>query len=214
MLLKWIVCEVSPESRQAFSQAQQQWQRIRYAEGLIAQIGGFDAAADNTACIAALWRDEACYQQFMATLHDAVSDDSDQAAHYQSSQTTRYRVVSRMPGQQPDLANALTQGKLLRVAECDVKTGHHPAFVRAQLDVWTPGMATQDGMLGGLFARQPDSGRFIVLTSWRDEEAHQHYADNQLPKLRQQAPPNVVLDGLLGRRIQLDPAWAIAGFSG
>ncbi len=41
MFLKWIVCDVPDKQRSALSEAQQQWQSIQCATGLVAQLGGW-----------------------------------------------------------------------------------------------------------------------------------------------------------------------------
>ncbi|MFT5680690.1 MAG: hypothetical protein ACI8RZ_001596 [Myxococcota bacterium] len=80
MLVKWIVCEVEPDRRAAFSEAQRAWSSLTGASGFLGQLGGWDEA--GRACVVGLWQDVAHYQHFMATLHDAIADRSGQEGTY------------------------------------------------------------------------------------------------------------------------------------
>ncbi len=77
MLMKWIVCEVSPDQQAAFSEAQQAWSALSGAPGFLGQLGGWDQA--GRACVVGFWQDAAHYRRFMATLHDPIVDASGQA---------------------------------------------------------------------------------------------------------------------------------------
>jgi heme-degrading monooxygenase HmoA len=215
MLVKWIVCEVAEDQRERFDNAQQAWRRIRYADGLVAQVGGWDVAAPGSACILALWRDDRSYRQFMATLHDAVVEDSGQSRVYPSIRHEVFDVVSRMPGQRPRLHDAFSAGRLLRFADCRVKAGRAGHFVRAQLDVWTPGMASAKGMYGGVFACHGEQQeRFVVATAWEDEELHGLYTEHHLPELRARADTEADIDEIERRLVALEPNWTIVGVAG
>lgn len=212
MFVKWIVCTVAEDKREAFGSAQQAWRRIRYVDGLIAQVGGYDDNNPAAACILAVWRDERSHQQFMANAHDAVTSENHQADHYQDIEVRHFSVVSRMPGQRARLFDALSASRLLRIAECNVKPDRRNHFVRTQLDVWTPGMASAKGMFGGTFLRAcADENHFFVITAWQDEELHQMYADHHLPSLRQRAAPDDDLVSMSGRRVVLEPNWTVVG---
>jgi heme-degrading monooxygenase HmoA len=212
MLLKWIVCTVPEEKRDAFDAAQRAWTRIRYLDGLVVQVGGFDVASPDSACILGFWRDDASYGRFMQNVHDAVTSESGQGDHCESIDVGVYEVVSRMPGQRPRLLEAMAAGRVLRVAACRVKAEATHHFVRAQLDVWTPGMASAKGMLGGVFARKQDeSNEYLVVTSWEDEELHQLYVDHHLPELRRRAAAEEDLKSLSGRQIAMERHWKVLG---
>lgn len=212
MLLKWIVCTVPSEEREAFAKAQLAWRRIRYADGLIAQIGGFDLDDPTAACILAAWHDEASHGVFMRTLHEAVVSESGQAAHYTAISTEHYAVVSRMPGQRPRFQEALCAGRLLRVARCRVTAERVHPFVRAQLDVFTPGLASAKGMYGGAFAKRENAeDTFLSLSSWQDNDLHQLYVDHHLPTLNERAATSDDVAERVDRVVELEPHWAIHG---
>ena len=78
MFLKWIVCKVEPQQRDAFHEAQVLWNRIRTAIGLIAQVGGWSTSGE--ACILAFWEDRSAYARFFEFIHDSVTDENDQAS--------------------------------------------------------------------------------------------------------------------------------------
>lgn len=82
MLVKWIVCEVPPEKRAAFSEAQQAWSALSGAPGFLGQLGGWDQA--GRACVVGFWQDREHHRRFMATLHDPIADHSGQASTYAS----------------------------------------------------------------------------------------------------------------------------------
>lgn len=210
MLLEWIVCTVPSEGREAFTRAQLAWRRMRYADGLIAQIGGFDRDEPTAACVLAAWRDEASHRVFMGALHDAIAADSGQAAQYTAITSERYAVVSRMPGQRPRFSEALCAGRLLRVATCRVAAERAHHFVRAQLDVFTPGLASAKGMYGGALARRDDD-LYLSLSAWQDADLHQLYVDHHLPTLNERASTSDDLAERVDRVVELDPHWAIHG---
>lgn len=123
MIVKWIVCDVPFAKREAFSRAQEAWQKIAWAEGFLGQVGGWEAddspavladgkaapsaaglggadAATGTAraCILSLWRDREAYEYFFEYTHDAVTYKNGQAAAYRGIDIQVATSLIRLPG--------------------------------------------------------------------------------------------------------------------
>ncbi len=208
MMIKWIVCAAS--NRDAFDAAQRIWERLRYCDGLVGQIGGWDEADANRACILGIWRDAAAYERFFAHVHDAVTLANGQAASYESISVTVADAVVRMPGAAASLRDAIAAAGVLRVADCKVGPGRRDHFVGAQLETWTPEMAEADGMLGGIFSvAHGDPSRYLVTTLWRDQAAHATYVRDRLPDLRSRAAVDGDLVRLDGTIVPLEPGWRV-----
>lgn len=213
MLMKWITCRVAAERREAFSRAQAKWDAIRSAPGLVGQLGGWDRRHADTACILAVWRDSDSYDRFMAEVHDRVAGASGQASTYESMQVRFFSSEMKMPGRLGDLAQAIPGGRFLRVAECRVAESRVEHFFEAQKRVWIPAMAESEGMLGGYFSADTTAGdRFLVVTLWDSDDSHARYASTQVPHLRQQADVSSDLDDIVGRFVELEPAWRVLPF--
>ncbi|ASS74891.1 hypothetical protein CIG75_07780 [Tumebacillus algifaecis] len=87
MLVKWMICTVEPEQRDAFSQAQESWSQLHGVAGFCGQVGGWKVEeGDVTARIVGLWCDEAAYQTFMDEVHDLITEGSAQGKTYTSIQ--------------------------------------------------------------------------------------------------------------------------------
>jgi quinol monooxygenase YgiN len=205
LTVKWIRCRVALEKRAAFSDAQARWAPVADAVGFLGQHGGF--ADDGEACVVAMWSDLTAVETFMTCLHDPLAARTGQVATYDSCETTLLHGVLRMtpaPARQGS-------GRLLRIAECQVRDERRAHFVDAQVGVWLPAMTSADGMLGGVFAvsaRDPSS--FLVVSAWRDEDSYATYAREQVPELRARAAVEHDVVTLRGRRVLLEPTWRVA----
>jgi heme-degrading monooxygenase HmoA len=209
--IKWIRCSVADADRDRFSAAQRGWSGMAASPGLIAQVGGWDEATGE-ACILSCWTSRASYEAFMTSRHDEIAAQSGQRATYQAIHVTTGHSVVAIRGQAGPFAEAVCQGIFLRVADCWVRPGRQEHFTAAQRDIWLPGMATADGMLGGLFS-QLDADRFLVTTWWRSAEAHQDYAATRVAGLRRRAAAEDDLAALRGYLLTLQPDWHVAGYS-
>lgn len=201
MLLEWRQVDVPESSRETFDADQRASSRIRYVDGLVVRVGGFDVDAASTASVLTMWRDDRAYARFVQHVQGAMLEASD-------SEVVLFDVVSRLPGQRPRLVEAMAAGRLLRVDTCVPQDVH--GFVRTQLDVWTPGMASARGMFGGVFARrQGDADQFIVATAWEDEALHEIYAEHHVPELKRRAGEND--EATTTRRLALERHWKVLG---
>ncbi len=210
MFLKWIVCDVPNKRRTAFSDAQQQWQSIRCATGLVAQVGGwFPAGRSDMACILGIWQDARAYSRFFEYLHDAVTDVNMQADTYSSARIGNYVQLLEMGGSH-GLAGAAQRAGFLRIADCRVAPGHRNSFIAKQMTIWQPAMASQPGMLGGAFAVHSDDPlRFLVVSLWSDVSKHDRYASERVPGLRKRAQVDDDLEEISGYHLRLLREWAV-----
>lgn len=84
MLIKWIVCQVTPQQKEAFHRAQEQWGLLKEAEGFLGQWGGWNLDQPFEARILSLWQTPAHYEWFMNQLHDEILQQNRQNATYES----------------------------------------------------------------------------------------------------------------------------------
>ena len=206
VLVKWIVVTVPEHQRAAFERSQQTWANLAYCAGFLGQVGGW--IDDGRACILGVWQDDAAYARFMHHTHDPILFAAPAEAIDMQLDIQVASVITRMPGEAADVAAALRDATFLRVADCTIDPVHREAFVRAQLQVWTPGMGACPGMLGGVFSSVADD-RYLVTTLWADAAAHTAYLDGPFTGLRARAAPNTQLTRLEGFRVPLLPAWHV-----
>ncbi|MFF2956067.1 DUF4937 domain-containing protein [Kitasatospora sp. NPDC057965] len=202
---KWIGCEVPEGGRGRFSDAQRAWAAIGDQPGLVGQVGGWDGGC---ARVLGLWADEEAYGRFMRERHDAVVAASGQGGTYTAIVVGAGEVVLQMAGDAVDPRDALETAALLRVADCRIRPGRAGHFMDVQREVWAPGMAAAGGMLGGVVTRL-DPQRYLVTTLWSGAAAHERYAAEQLPALRERAAVTDDLQALTGHLLPLEPAWTV-----
>ena len=206
-LVKWITCSVDAGNRDRFSAAQQRWSVIAAEPGLVAQVGAWDQARSE-ACILGCWTDKSAYQAFMSGRHDDVAERSGQRGTYQGMEIATGESLLTIPGHADTLADAVSRGVLLRVADCRVHPGRHEHFTAVQRDIWIPGMAAADGMLGGLFS-QLGEDRYLVTTWWSSVQAHHRYSTADVSGLRRRAAADEDIAELRGHALILQPEWRI-----
>jgi hypothetical protein len=206
--VKWMTCQVPSADRQRFSEAQQRWAPVAQEPGFICQIGGWDEGSPNTACILALWHAPDAHARFMRRRHDSLLDAAQQAGTYRSLQVTTGSVILDMPGAETDSVAAVTRARLLRVADCEVRSDREDHFRDSQEHIWAPGMNGADGMLGGVFS-QLGEHRYLVTTGWRDHASHEGYRRDRLPALSKRAAPTNDLRRLQGYVVHLSDAWTV-----
>jgi heme-degrading monooxygenase HmoA len=95
MLLKWIRCEVDEEKKAAFSAAQEKWRDLKGCPGFLAQIGGWNVAKSQEACILAFWENLDFYQSFMSDKHDEIFERSRQEGTYHKISVDIVKVKQR-----------------------------------------------------------------------------------------------------------------------
>ena len=83
MYIKWIVCNVYPKNKNAFSITQGAWKKTKNAKGFITQIGGWKVNNGNEACIASFWNDKSALEKFMKEMHDVIINKNNQIETYE-----------------------------------------------------------------------------------------------------------------------------------
>ena len=211
MLFKWMVCQVTNFNRNAFSNAQQHWSSIASVPGFFSQFGGWDLKNPGKACIMGIWDKHSSYQNFMNMIHDGIVEKNQQEKTYESLKVSFYREVISIPSNEKTAENPIQNGSLIRIAECTIKPNRTDHFTKTQIDVWNPGMAQVDGMLGGYFCKNTNQeNRYLVMSFWRDKQSHQNYIDLYFRELRERSGVEEDVESLLGRLIELEPQWNVA----
>ena len=210
MLIKWIHCTVSSESKAAFARAQESWSSLVAAPGFLGQLGGWSADSSSDAFVLGFWADRKHYDGFMSKLHDKIVEGNRQLGMLAASSVVLVNELIAMPGTRATIDAGVAQATFLRVADCVVRPGQSESFVRAQREVWLPGMQGADGMVAGSFGevREAES-RYLVATLWADESTHGHYARHILPGLVAESAVRRQTETVDGTLVRLEPAWTV-----
>lgn len=209
MLIKWIVCNVPEEKREAFSQAQQQWSVLRNVPGFVAQFGGWNAADPVEACIVGLWEDRDSYTVFMEKFHDGIYASAGQKETFDRIDVTVMEEIVPVGHFEALRTGGWMEAELIRVADCRVQPGKAEHFLRMQQEVWNPAMEQTDGMLGGVFAGDMSERRFLTFTWWRNGELHEAYVKNHVANLREQAQLDQDIERIVGYKVRCEPRWRV-----
>ena len=207
LFVKWIVCDVAPTKRDEFSQAQEGWALLRGEEGFVCQVGGWDERSPDTAGVLAVWTVAESYERFMRDHHDAIVRASGQQETYRSVRVATGASILEMPGDR-DKVEVLVTAALLRVDDCVLLPGHGDHFGRVEEHVWSPGMVSVDGMLGGLFSHVGER-RYLTITGWRDARSHERFEHDRVPVLRAAAGTARDLLQIKSHVLSLVPAWTV-----
>ncbi|RJQ81013.1 DUF4937 domain-containing protein [Pseudonocardiaceae bacterium YIM PH 21723] len=202
MMVKWISCRVL--DRAAFDRGQRAWGGLSGHAGFHGQCGGWSRDEPDLAHVFAWWSTERDHREFMAGVHDGLA--AGQVGTYGAIDVSRWEhhldIGSGLP-------RACPAGSVLRLAHCRVRDGRQDHFIRAQADVWNPGMRAWPGMLGGLFAGR-GRAEYLVLSLWESAAEHDSYRTGGLPDLRRRAQAADDLARVEGDLILLDPAWTVS----
>ncbi len=101
-----------------------------------------------------------------------------------------------------------TDATLVRLAHCHVRPDRQAHFVRAQVEVWNPGMVEAPGMLRGVFAQRGESD-FLVMSLWQSVVDHERYLSERFQGLRQRSAAVEDLVSITGDLVDLEPAWTV-----
>lgn len=182
MYIKWIVCDVKKNLRQEFSFAQQKWETTKNATGFIGQVGGWNLKNNYEACLVSFWTKKESLLGFMKNLHDEIFFKNQQKKTYEAVSVTYFKSKLDMPGAANDLVDAIEKAKLVRIADCLVKTKKVRHFENVQKTIWIPEMKKAKGMLGGKFSLAEDKiNRYLVTTFWDSVKNHRNHVEKNLP---------------------------------
>lgn len=210
MFIKWIVCEVEDAQKQAFSKAQEAWQKMASAKGFLFQTGGWDIDNQNIACVIAFWEKAEDLHVFMDDLHDEIFHKNKQVNTYNSINISHFDGKLEMQGQSDSLTEAFRKSRFLRIADCLVKPYRKQHFEKVQKEIWIPGMKNSEGMLGGFFSEDAKNDkRYFVSTFWDSEKNHSEYSLSKLPVFQKKADIKSDLMEISGRKIQLVDSWKV-----
>ena len=211
MVVKWIVCRVPEPKRDAFAVAQSEWRLLQGTAGFLGQAGGWNVDEPTEACIVSLWTSMPHYEDFMARRHDEMLARTQQQQAYTRADVVLCERLLDIHGESGPFPAALPRAGLLRVADCQIHARRMSHFLKVQRDVWNPGMARVQGMLGGSFnwARSRDN-QFVVITAWASSECHSRYMVDHFAELRHRSHAAQDIVQVTGRRVRLQPTWFAA----
>ncbi|MDM5239168.1 DUF4937 domain-containing protein [Bacillus cereus] len=206
MLLKTIFCKVEEEKREMFSDAQEKWRDLQHLDGFHGQFGGWN---EDEACVYTLWEDRGAYQSFMNGAHDIIYLNSNQKDTFLSCEIELFQTLYDIAD--TPLKDVIKQGSFVRVAICDVKQQKENQFLHKQETIWDKEMEKIKGMLGGVVGKSlKHENRYIVLTYWKDEIAHERYMKEIFPGLYQLANINEYVESINGKKIIRKEEWSVA----
>ncbi|MED0973167.1 DUF4937 domain-containing protein [Bacillus paramycoides] len=205
MLLKTIFCKVEEEKREMFSEAQEKWRDLQHLDGFHGQFGGWN---EDEACVYTLWEDRNAYQSFMNDAHDTIFLNSNQEGTYISCNIEMFQTLYDIT--ETPLKDVITQGSFVRVAICDVKEGKEKHFLFIQETIWNKGMENANGLLGGVVGKSlKNENRYIVLTYWKNEMAHQNYVEEIFPGLYKLANTHEDIEEIKGKQVVCKEEWLV-----
>ncbi|HHT7236791.1 MULTISPECIES: YdbC family protein [Bacillus] len=205
MLLKTIFCKVEEEKREMFAAAQEKWRDLQHLDGFNGQFGGW---SEEEACVFTLWADRNAYQSFMNDAHDTIFLNSNQEGTYISCNIEMFQALYDIT--ETSMKDVITQGAFVRVAICDVKEEKEKQFLHKQETIWNKGMENAKGMLGGVIGKSlKTENRYIVLTYWKDEMAHQNYVEEIFPELYKLANIHEDLEDIRSKQAVCKEEWLV-----
>lgn len=210
MLIKVITCKVNEERKEDFFEEQKIWKALSPLNGFLGQVGGWSKEDPYTACIFGFWENQEAYHYFMDKAHDEILLHSNQSSTYTSIDVSLFEESITIPGLEKRITHVLERGKYVRVARALVKPGHGDHFIDRQKTIWTPGMSTAEGLLGGTFAISRKRMRdFLVFTCWENERFHQVYMEKHFPEFVTAAKTQTDVQEIKGEELVLEEAWRV-----
>lgn len=140
--------------------------------------------------------------------HDTIYLNSNQEDTFLSCEIelfqTLYDITDTL------LKDVVTEGSFVRVTICDVKVEKEKYFLHKQETIWNKEMENIKGMLGGVVGKSlKNENRYIVLTYWKDEKAHQHYVEEIFPELYKLANIHEDIGDISGKQAVCKEEWLV-----
>ena len=174
----------------------------KYHQRFLGQVGGWSIKNEFTACIFSFWENKDAYAFFMDNVHDDIFLNTNQSSTYISIEVELFEEVFKIQGLEKDILSVLRESNFIRIALSNVKEGRTSHFIETQSKVWNPGMKKTEKMIGGEFGSSvKDDKRFLVLTGWLNEEAHEDYINSTFSALKSQANMELDLERIIGGTI-------------
>jgi heme-degrading monooxygenase HmoA len=181
---------------------------IKRVEGFLGQIGGWDKHKLNEAGIIAFWKDNGSYQKFMEHRHDEIFENSRQKNTYKNISINFFEKMFNISS--TNITEFLTNGSILRTAECWVYTNKQPQFEQMQKEVWNKSMADSPGMLAGVFCNgQKENEMYLVASLWDNNHSHQWYVNHRLPTLIRSTGVKDLSKSITGNIIEINAKWCV-----
>ncbi|MGI9283060.1 MAG: DUF4937 domain-containing protein [Endozoicomonas sp.] len=209
MILKVIRCTPFPDMKEAFSLKQQQWSAISECSGLVGQFGGWELDGQD-AFILAVWEGMSSVKEFMNNSHDPIADRINQQTTYSKCEVEYFTTVSNIPAFDPAYTCSITDFGFLRVADCYLRSHGEAQFLKDQENTWNPAMSYCRGMLGGYIAKSHEvENRYLVISFWDSEVAHQRYMEGLFPEIRKKIELDSYSQRLKGYQVSINTDWNV-----
>ncbi|MBM7836947.1 heme-degrading monooxygenase HmoA [Alkalihalobacillus xiaoxiensis] len=210
MIIKQIACDVMEAKKELFSSGQRKWNALEQVDGFIGQFGGWSDKEKNLAHLFSFWENEAAYQSFMKSEHDRIADFAKQSESITAIDVTIvkniYNIKSVIGFKKADVGATYIRFTNPVVKEC--RATH---FEQMQADVWNTGMAQQQGMKAGSFAKSASvTGSYLILTQWDSKAAHHDYTMSKLNFLKEASNVNVDVSAIGGDVFTVEPSWCLS----
>lgn len=163
MLIKWIRCQVEPQTKELFSLAQERWSDLLGLQGFLGQAGGWNAANPLEACIVSFWQNEESYQLFMGKAHDVIYATTGQAHTYSRIEVRLFKGMAECP--------AAVSRKLLAARQRNVSLRVSIGPAAGYIDREHPSFVAQ-----GWNQHVPEESITLWLDHHPPRESHRHAA--------------------------------------
>ena len=206
MILTWTRCKVPDGRRDEFIRTVAGAKQFSELPGFCGQVGGWDLAHRDAACLLRSWWDEYSYKLYVD--NNDGSRDSEFTAFGNTIKVDVFHSELQVSGESRQFRDWIAKAKVLRVSDCLVKMEREQNFALAEIDVLAPGIQKAKGLYGCLFNRLIGTApRYLVTTFWNSLDAHTEYLQEIFPKLASDANLADILTVLETTLVDLQPDW-------
>ncbi|GAF11120.1 hypothetical protein JCM19046_1610 [Bacillus sp. JCM 19046] len=210
MIIKQITCNVRGNKTELFSLGQRKWNALEQTDGFIGQFGGWSDNEENLAYLFSFWQNESVYQSFMKNDHDRLADLAMQSESIASINVKILKNLSTIKCP-IDFKEENLKDCYIRFTNPLVKKSRVTHFEQMQADVWNTGMAQQQGMKAGYFAKSASvTGSYLILTQWDSKAAHHDYTMSKLDLLKEASNVNADVSTINGDVFTVEPSWCLS----
>jgi heme-degrading monooxygenase HmoA len=210
-MLKYILCRTASDDKPAFSAGQEHWSQLSGFPGFCGQAGGWAIHDQDLAVILGMWEDSESIDRFMAELHDQCFDHSGQRNLIREIEVTAWSRVIEADAGFAGIAEAETQGGVLRIADCMLLDGMHRRehFIRMQSEIWNPAMK-DSGVLGSsTWTAANNPKRFLITSLWKSEEHLRSWLDGKFHQAWAEADVEDDCEAVSGKLVNLEYSWRV-----
>lgn len=208
MLIKRITCKVTNDQRNAFYEAQKQWDSLSKVSGFIGQLGGWSKEKPFTAYVYAFWENHKDYHSFMEEVHDRIYEGSGQRGTYTSIEVELFEEEGNIFGVGQGINDFLRKSEYMHFSLSTEKE----EIIQHVIDLqrWNRGQDHSVGILGGTYAiSHRDRTRFLMLSGWKITAIHRKDAVYDFPfKMRYGGQSDDKVE-IAGECFEVEDAWRV-----